>query len=98
MSELRRELEILSPDEKTLTPDQLCLAIAHLNSRIRHTGLSAREVMFQRNQTTNENIVLEDKSLSEATAQLREKKSTVFSKILIQCGFKDRITSQCTTG
>ena len=73
MSELRRELEIISPVERTITTEELCLAISNLNSRIRHSGLSAREIMFQRSQTTNENIPLEDRTLQEATETLRLK-------------------------
>ena len=73
MSELRRELEVLNPVERTLTTEDLCLAVANLNSRIRHSGLSAREIMFQRSQTTDENIHLEDKNLQESTELLRTK-------------------------
>ena len=73
MSELRRELEVLNPVERTIITEELCLAVANLNSRIRHFGLSAREIMFQRSQTTNENIHLEDKKLQESTEAFRTK-------------------------
>ena len=73
MSELRRELEILSPVERILSTEDLCLAVSNLNSRIRHSGLSAREIMFQRSQTTNENIHLKDSTLKDATEVLRAK-------------------------
>ena len=73
MSELRRELEVLNPVERTLSPEDLCIAVSNLNSRVRHSGLSAREIMFQRSQTTNENIPLDDSTLQEATQVLRSK-------------------------
>ena len=73
MSELRRELAVLSPVERILTTEDLCLAVSNLNSRVRHSGLSAKEIMFQRSQTTNENIPLEDSSLTAATEVLRTK-------------------------
>ena len=80
MSELRRELEILNPVERTILPEDLCLAVANLNSRVRHSGLSAREIMFQRSQITDENISLQDSSLQEETDILRNKNQEYAAK------------------
>ena len=88
MSELRRELKALSPDEIALTPINLARAVSSLNSRTRSLGLSSREIMFQRDQQSNENIHLSDSSLQQKTKELRninnkyssKARSTAFSR------------------
>ena len=58
--ELIRELLILSSSEAPVSPTTLSLAVANLNSRIRATGLSAHEVFTQREQTSGEQLSLDD--------------------------------------
>ena len=59
------EVEILKqdPSGNPLTSVTLALAMARLNSRIQGRGLSAREMLFQRNQFTNEQIPISDYDL-----------------------------------
>ena len=39
MSELRRDLEIIGPGERTVTIEDLCLVVSNLNSRIMHSKI-----------------------------------------------------------
>ena len=55
-SELRRQL----PRGEPLTSSLLAITTARLNSRIRTNGLSAREMWFQRDQLTNEQLPIRD--------------------------------------
>ena len=88
MSELRRELKVLSPEESLLTPSNLARAVSNLNSRTRHLGLSSREIVFQRDQQTDQNIPLSDSALQTRTSEVWEKnqqysarsKANTFSK------------------
>ncbi len=59
------EAEILKQDPSggQISEIALCNAIARLNARIRGRGLSSREMLFQRNQLTNEQIPICDQEL-----------------------------------
>ena len=65
MAELRTILRTISPDGSTLSSINLQKAVTMLNSRIRYSNLSAREIMFSRLQDNNENIKLDDASISK---------------------------------
>ena len=80
MSELRRELKILNPEEKLLTPANLARAVDNLNCRTRFLGLSSREIMFQRDQQTDENITLSDSSIQAETCINRDKNRNYAAK------------------
>ena len=54
--ELRRQL----PRGEPLTSRTLAVTTAILNSRIRSNGLSSREMLFQRDQITNDQLPVED--------------------------------------
>ena len=71
IAELLDELLRQEPGNGPVTPLQLALATARLNSRIRSRGLSSREMMFQRNQFTNESLPISDRDL--ITAQHRQR-------------------------
>ena len=73
MSELRRELKLLSVEEGEITPSNLARAVANLNSRTRQLGLSSREIIFQRDQQTDQNITLSDSSLKMKSTEMRDK-------------------------
>ncbi len=61
--ELGLECLNLYPEGGPLTKVTLALATANMNCRIRHGGLSAREVWTQRDQVTGEQLPLVDKQL-----------------------------------
>ena len=59
------ELELLHQDQSgnLVSPLTLSLAVSRLNSRLRRSGLSAREMWLQRDQFTNTRIPVEDEKL-----------------------------------
>ena len=65
MVELRSILRTLSTDGSPMSPLDLQKAVSILNSRIRGSNLSAREIMFSRLQHSNENITLNDEKLAK---------------------------------
>ena len=71
MSELRAIIRTISPDGSPLSHIDLQRATETLNTRIRNSNLSAREIMFSRLQDTNKNITLNDEALSDAQHKRR---------------------------
>ena len=69
--ELGSEIIRLLPEGGPISSEQLAVVVNQLNSRIRNRGLSAWEILCQRNQYTGEQIDLNDLNLSEQQAQLR---------------------------
>ena len=64
IQELEREMIQVDPNGGPLTAVQLQLVVETLNTRIRNRGLSAKEILFQRNQYTNDQITLNDTELA----------------------------------
>ena len=98
MSELRRELKILNPEEKTLTPSNLARAVANLNCRTRQLGLSSREILFQRDQQTDQNIPLSDSSLKMQTSATRDKNRQYSAKSQSNSQSKPSTTAHVKVG
>ena len=69
--ELGSEILRLHPEGGPISSEQLAVITNQLNSRIRNRGLSAWEILCQRNQFTGEQIDINDLALSEQQAQLR---------------------------
>ena len=69
--ELSSEILRAYPEGGPLSESQLAIVVNQLNSRIRNRGLSAWEILSQRNQYTGEQIEIDDLKLSEEQAQLR---------------------------
>ena len=63
IQELEKELLILDPTGGPISPLRLALAITTLNTRIRASGLSSRELWFQRDQFTNSQLSFDDLTL-----------------------------------
>ena len=63
IQELEYELKREVPEGGRIPPVQLALAVARLNSRIRASGMSAREVLYQRDQYTNQQLPISDHDL-----------------------------------
>jgi hypothetical protein len=70
--ELEDELLHLDPIGGPASPLTLALATANLNSRIRSRGLSAREMWYQRDQFTNQQIPFSDQQMIQSQHQLRK--------------------------
>ena len=98
MSELRRELKVLSPEESGLSHSNLARAIANLNSRTRHLGLSSREIIFQRDQQTDENITLSDSSLQMKASEIRDKNRQYSAKSQANAQSKPSMPIQAKVG
>ena len=67
------ESELLKHDTSgaPVTTLQLQTVLTTLNTRIRNRGLSAREILFQRDQQTNEQLSICDKELSSKQQDIR---------------------------
>ena len=71
IQELGSEILRTLPEGGPLSSEQLAIIVNQLNSRIRNRGLSAWEILVQRNQFTGEQIDVNDLKLSEQQAQFR---------------------------
>ena len=63
IQELELELCRLDPQGGPVSTTNLAIAVAQLNSRLRHHGLSSREILLQRDQFSNEQIPVSDKDI-----------------------------------
>ena len=59
------EIKRLSPDGGFLSLGTLSIAASNVNSRIRNTGLSAKEIIMKRDAITNEPIHIDDNKLQD---------------------------------
>ena len=65
VQELEIELRKRYPDGRSITPSELAVTVATLNSRIRSRGLSAKEILHQRDNITGEKLNLKDSLLAQ---------------------------------
>ena len=72
VQELEFELKREYPDGRKLSPHGLALVTARLNMRIRNRGLSAREIVFQRDGYTGDQLNIDDRVLAEQQHASRE--------------------------
>ena len=63
--ELREQLVKISPHGGPVDSSTLARAISFLNDVIRHSGFSAKELLYSREKSTGENIKLDDRQLSD---------------------------------
>ena len=82
IQELGMEILHLEPEGGPITPLTLAQATASLNARIRHGGLSAREIWTQRDQITLEQLPINDRKLivSQHHARIANHKASSISK------------------
>ena len=73
IQELEEEILKHEPSGTALTPIQLQIIVDTLNSRIRNRGLSAKEIIFKRDQFTDKPIQIEDSELSKQQSNIRDK-------------------------
>lgn len=69
--ELENELKKAYPDGRQLSTSSLAVVVATLNTRIRNRGLSAKEIITQRDNITGEQLNLNDIDLSTQQQHLR---------------------------
>lgn len=63
IQELEQEILRLEPTGGSISPLKLSIAVSNLNTRIRNRGLSAREMLTQRDQFTNQQLPVSDRNL-----------------------------------
>ena len=80
MAELRAIFRTISTDGSPLSPLNLQKAVQILNMRIRHSNLSAREIMFSRLQDSNKNILINDEEMAEDQFERRVKANETAAK------------------
>ena len=71
IQELENEILRIDASGTQISEATLSKAIQTINSRIRNRGLSAREILFSRDQTTGEKLHFEDAMLSQQQASIR---------------------------
>ena len=69
--ELEDELRRHDPNGQALTSTDLAIVVSTLNSRIRNRGLSAREILFQREGNTGKQLTFRDQELAESQYNTR---------------------------
>lgn len=72
ISELERELKKFKPRGETISSVDLAKALRTLNLRIRNRGLSASEIIYQRDLTHGDQISFNDKDLALSQQNIRE--------------------------
>ena len=87
------ELEILKIDPigKAISATTLTQAVSVLNSRIRHNGLSSKEMFFRRDQISGEQLQFPDSVLMESQMSARQKNHPVSAKSKARGGTKPKV-------
>ena len=80
IQELEKEFLKAELEGKSLTSAMIDTAIRQLNSRIRHNGLSAREIITKRDQITGYQLEFTDEDISRSQNELREQNHLYSSK------------------
>ena len=76
MQELETEIKKLSPTQNFVSLKLLAKATTTVNEKIRKQGLSAKEILFSRDQYSHDNLQLEDRSISEEVMKDRNINNT----------------------
>ena len=71
IQELEFELKREYPDGRKITSSGLAIVTARLNTRIRNRGLSAKEIVFQRDGYTGDQLNIDDKILANEQNTIR---------------------------
>ena len=71
ISEIRKEMLKLNPSGKKISEPNLAMAVKNLNSRVRHSGCSARELWTKRDQNMGYPLSFTDEQLSDAQYKMR---------------------------
>ena len=81
IQELEKEITVLQPGENTLNPATLAKACMNLNDRLRRAGtISARHILFSRDDKKMTNIHLDDELLAKNQLEEREKANHLKNK------------------
>ena len=80
MQELETEIKKLAPTHNFLSVKILAKSTSTVNEKIRNQGLSAKEILFSRDQYSHENLPLEDENISKSVMQERKLNNTYSAK------------------
>ena len=80
MQELEAEIKKLSPSHNFISSKMLAKATAVVNEKIRNQGLSAKEIIFSRDQHSQDNLLLRDGDISKSVMREREQNNYYSSK------------------
>ena len=65
MQELQNELKKIAPSNNTINVKILAHATAIVNERVRGSGFSSKELLFSRDQVSQENLALDDEEIAK---------------------------------
>lgn len=82
--ELENEIVRIAPHSTSINQTILALSLQALNSKIRNRGLSAHEIMFSRENQTNDNLNLSDKKLLNLQKDIKDKNNENSAKHISQ--------------
>ena len=80
ISELEKEIKKIAPSQNIITVKILALATNTVNEKIRNQGMSAKEILFSRDQITSENLHLQDADIADITMRKRKENIKYSSK------------------
>ena len=80
MQELESEIKKAAPGKKTLDVKVLARATTAVNEKVRHQGFSAKEIIFSRDQSTLENLDINDEALAAEKMKIRQKENIYSAK------------------
>ena len=78
ISELEKEMKKIAPSHNVITVKILAMATNTVNEKIRNQGMSAKEILFSRDQITSENLHIQDAVLAESIMDKR-KENIIYS-------------------
>ena len=80
MQELEKEIKKIAPSGNVVNVKILSKATNTVNEKIRNQGLSAKEILFSRDQFSQKNLDLQDDSISKLVMESRDKNNPYSSK------------------
>ena len=80
MQELEKEIKKLAPSGNFVDIRILSKATNTVNEKIRNQGLSAKEILFSRDQFSQKNLELNDESISKLVTESRKENNFYSSK------------------
>lgn len=73
IKQLETEIAKVAPQTQTINQTILAMALKNLNSIVRNRGYSAHEILFARENKTNENLNFKDEELSDAQQSIKRR-------------------------
>ena len=80
MQEIELEIKKYAPNKNVINIKILARAVSIVNEKIRHQGLSAKEILSSRDQYTQENLNISDEEIAEEKMNTREKENIYSAK------------------